>query len=179
LKQNFDQLAVFSATIVTSGAGVYSAAFSANEFGLGAAATFQVFAPQISTGSGTPSSYRLRLKTMLMEFTPFNGRSVSYGAGSGIAGVIDSQNVPSLTYNNIAAARKSKAVYNGKPYSLKWTPTANVDRLWVSSVAAQTAFFPVDATTVGATFMIYTSGGVATAILGTLLFKFRLEIEMY
>jgi hypothetical protein len=179
LKTTFLQKAVFSATIVNSAAGVYSAAFQATEFGLGPAATFQVTCPQFTIGSGVPSSCRLRLKSMRVDYLPYNGRSVSYGAGSGVATVIDSSNVPTINFSNIAQSKRVRYVYVGKPFQLTWRPTTNVDRLWVSSVVAQTAFLPLDNTTVGATFMVYTAGGVNVAIIGTLLFSFLLEVEMY
>jgi hypothetical protein len=171
--------AVYSASIVTTAGGVYSGSYSPEDFGLGATATFQVSTPQLVIGAGTAASFKLRLRNMVCHYTPFAGRSAVAGSGAGWATVLTTTSVPSLSLNNLAVAKRSKSVYVGDPFTLKWKPFANTDKLWITSNVAQTSFLPVDLTSSGAAFAIYLSNGGVSTTIGRLVFVFDIEIMMY
>jgi hypothetical protein len=171
---------VYSSAIANDAGGNFATSFSPTNFGLGAGASLLLYCPQLLTGVGAASAFRLRIRSMAMHYSPFCGPSASVGFGSGYVALLTQFEAPvTINFNDTAAAARSRPVRLGEPYSLTWKPTVANDKLWVRSDSAQVSLIPVDSTSAGCCFQIYTRGGTASVSPGTLTFIFVIECAMY
>ncbi len=178
IRKSFLTTAAYVTTATTTAGGSSTGQFKPSDFGL-SAGTYVLALPQLVTGAGIGSTYRLRVRRMVMRYLPYQGRSTSLGAGCGWAAVTRSQNGPALIFNNLDTAKGAKAILAGKPFSLSWAPRELPDTLWVTSSVAQTHMLPADDTSVGCSMSFAMDHCAASTTIGNLYFVFTLEVEMY